>query len=249
MSVRLHINIDHVATVRNARGTRYPDPLFAAHACESAGADGITAHLREDRRHIKDDDVERLRASISSHFNLEIAATEEMLAIAERVVPDTVTLVPERREERTTEGGLDVTAARAMIERFVAAGARKGFRVSLFVAPDSPTVKLSRSLGAAQIELHTGEYCHAWAPGRGEVLKRELARITDATEEAHALGLEVAAGHGLTRHNVGPIVALPAVVEVNIGHAVIADAIFMGLGDAVKELRRVITDASLGARR
>lgn len=249
MSVRLHINIDHVATVRNARGTRYPDPLFAAHACESAGADGITAHLREDRRHIKDDDVDRLRASLSSHFNLEIAATEEMLAIAERVVPDTVTLVPERREERTTEGGLDVTLARGMIEKFISAGVRRGFRVSLFVAPDVPTMELARSLGAAQVELHTGEYCHAWAPGHVETLKRELDRITTAAEAAHALGLEVAAGHGLTRHNVAPVVALPAVVEVNIGHAVIADAIFMGLPDAVKELRRVITDASLGARR
>ncbi len=153
MTVRLHINIDHVATVRNARGTRYPDPLYAAHVCETAGADGITAHLREDRRHIRDDDVERLRASISSHFNLECAATDEMRAIAERIVPDTVTLVPERREERTTEGGLDVEGQRVPISTFISMARRVGIRPSLFIAPDERAVTLSHELGASQVEL------------------------------------------------------------------------------------------------
>ncbi len=240
MPVRLHINVDHVATVRNARGTRYPDPLFAAHVCEAAGADGITAHLREDRRHITDDDVERLRASVTSHFNLECAATDEMLAIATRIVPDTITLVPERREERTTEGGLDVAAQRSQIEKFVEAATRIGARVSLFIAPDDTAVRLSHELGAKQIELHTGEYCHACEPGKLVERDRQLERLASAADLASHLGLEVAAGHGLTRHNVGPVVALPAVAEVNIGHSVVADAIFLGLSEAVRELRRAI---------
>lgn len=240
MPVRLHINIDHVATVRNARGTRYPDPLFAAHVCEAAGADGITAHLREDRRHIKDDDVERLRASITSHFNLECAATEEMRAITARVVPDTVTLVPERRQERTTEGGLNVAGERAAIEPFVSAARAVGTRVSLFIAPDEEAVKLSHALGAEQIELHTGEYCHACEPGKRTERLRELERLARAADLARSLGLEVAAGHGLTRHNVGPVVAIGPIVEVNIGHSVIADAVFLGLSNAVRELRVAI---------
>ncbi len=240
MSVRLHVNIDHVATVRNARGTRYPDPLFAAHVCESSGADGITAHLREDRRHIRDDDVERLRASIASHFNLEMAATDEMRAIAERIGPDTVTLVPERREERTTEGGLDVKGQQGPIEAFVAMAKRRNIRTSLFIAPDEAAVRLSHALGVEQIELHTGEFCHACEPGRSADRKRELGRLVRAAELAHELGLEVAAGHGITRHNVGDVVAIGAIVEVNIGHSVIADAVFMGLGEAVRELRHVI---------
>ncbi|NUP11941.1 MAG: pyridoxine 5'-phosphate synthase [Polyangiaceae bacterium] len=240
MSVRLHINIDHVATVRNARGTKYPDPLYAAHVCEAAGADGITAHLREDRRHIRDDDVERLRASITSHFNLECAATDEMRAIAERVVPDTVTLVPERRQERTTEGGLDVAGQRQAVETFIAMCKRVGIRASLFIAPDDVSVQLSHALGADQIELHTGEYCHAFEPGKAAQRDKELARLVRATELARSLGLEVAAGHGLTRHNVGPVVAIPGVAEVNIGHSVIADAVFLGLSEAVQKLRAAI---------
>lgn len=248
MSVRLHINIDHVATVRNARGTRYPDPLYAAHVCEAAGADGITAHLREDRRHIRDDDVERLRASIASHLNLECAATDEMRAIAERVLPDTVTLVPERRQERTTEGGLDVAAQRSEIERFISMCKRASIRTSLFIAPDEAAVKLSHALGADQVELHTGEYCHACEPGKKVLRDRELARLTRASELADALGMEVAAGHGLTRHNVGPVVSIPSVREVNIGHSVIADAVFLGLSEAVSELRAAIErHASRGA--
>ena len=240
MSIRLHVNVDHVATVRNARGTRYPDPVYAAHVCESAGADGVTAHLREDRRHIRDEDVDRLRASIASHFNLEIAATDEMRAIAERVVPDTATLVPERRAERTTEGGLDVEGQRAAIASFVAMARPKGIRTSLFIAPDEDAVKRSHDLGVEQIELHTGEYCHACEPGRGEDKRRELARLSKAAELAHSLGLEVAAGHGLTRHNVSEVVAIGPIVEVNIGHSVVADAVFMGLGEAVRELRRAM---------
>lgn len=240
MSVRLHVNIDHVATVRNARGTRYPDPLFAAHVCESSGADGVTAHLREDRRHIRDDDVERLRASITSHFNLEMAATDEMRSIAERIVPDTVTLVPERREERTTEGGLDVAGQRRQVEAFIVMAKKKSIRTSLFIAPDEEAVRLSHDLGVEQIELHTGEYCHASEPGRAADKRRELVRIVRAAELAASLGIEVAAGHGLTRHNVGDIVAIGPIVEVNIGHSVVADAVFMGLGEAIRELRHVI---------
>src|SRR5262249_33953973 len=165
MAVRLHINVDHVATVRNARGTRYPDPVLAAQICEAAGADGITAHLREDRRHIRDDDVARLRASVSTLLNLEMAATAEMIAIAERVRPDVVTLVPERREERTPEGGLDVAGQRRAVDETVAMAKRAGIKVSLFIAPDRAAVEASRAAGASQIELHTGEYCHAAEAG------------------------------------------------------------------------------------
>lgn len=240
MPVRLHVNVDHVATVRNARGTRYPDPLFAAHVCEAAGADGITAHLREDRRHITDDDVARLRASVTSHLNLECAATDEMLEIASRIVPDTITLVPERREERTTEGGLDVKGQRKQIEKFVAAAAKIDARVSLFIAPDDESVRLSSDVGAKQIELHTGEYCHACEPGKHGERAGQLERLARSADLGAHLGLEVAAGHGLTRHNVGPVVAIPAIVEVNIGHSVVADAIFLGLSEAVRELRSAI---------
>lgn len=240
MTLRLHINIDHVATVRNARGTRYPDPVFAAHLCEMAGADGITAHLREDRRHIRDEDVDRLRAAVTSHLNLECAATDEMRAIVERVRPDTVTLVPERRQERTTEGGLDVDAQRDAVEAFAALTKRLGVRLSLFIAPDEDAVKLSHALGADQIELHTGEYCHAWEAHRRDEQARELARLARAAELASSLGIEVAAGHGLTRHNVGPVVAIRPIVEVNIGHSVIADAVFVGLDAAVRSLREAI---------
>lgn len=236
VSVRLHINIDHVATVRNARGERYPDPVFAAQLCEAAGADGITAHLREDRRHIRDDDVARLRAAVTTLLNLEMAATAEMIAIAERVRPDVITLVPERREERTTEGGLDVRGQRAAVEEAVRMARRAGIKVSLFIAADPDAVLASHEVGAHQIELHTGEYCHA---GRDRV-SEELARLRAAAAKASALGLEVAAGHGLTRHNVGPVVAIPEIEEVNIGHSVIADAVFSGLDRAVRDLRAAI---------
>ncbi|MBK8253921.1 MAG: pyridoxine 5'-phosphate synthase [Polyangiaceae bacterium] len=234
--VRLHINIDHVATLRNARGEKYPDPVFAAELCELAGADGITAHLREDRRHIRDDDVARLKASVRTLLNLEMAATAEMIAIAERVRPDVITLVPERREERTTEGGLNVRGQRAAIEEAVNMARRTGIKVSLFIAADLDAVVASHEVGAHQIELHTGEYCHAGS----ERVSHELGRLRSAAEKASTLGLEVAAGHGLTRHNVGPVVQIPQIEEVNIGHSVIADAVFMGMERAVRDLRAAI---------
>lgn len=241
MTVRLHINIDHIATVRNARGTRYPDPVVGAAVCELAGADGITAHLREDRRHIVDDDVARLRCAVTGTFNLEMGATAEMIGIAEKIRPDVITLVPERREERTTEGGLDVVGQRAAIEAALAMATPHGIKVSLFVEPDVKVVEASKALGVQQIELHTGAYCEAFeAPADQPKRATELARLQTAARRGHELGLEVAAGHGLTRQNVGPIVAIAAIEEVNIGHSVIADALFLGLDRAVRDLRDAI---------
>jgi pyridoxine 5-phosphate synthase len=232
--MRLHINVDHVATLRNARGTAYPDPVEAARACLEAGAHGITAHLREDRRHIRDADVERLRGTLRTTFNLEMAATDEMIAIACNVQPDVVTLVPERREERTTEGGLEVANAaatlRAHVERLHAAE----IKVSLFIAADVAQVDASHALGVEQIELHTGEYAHAAGDAAAE--KRELDRLAAAAKHGRGLGLEIAAGHGLTTKNVAALVAIPEIVELNIGHAVIADAVFSGLPNAVRAM-------------
>jgi pyridoxine 5-phosphate synthase len=242
--LRLHVNIDHVATLRNARGTIYPDPVLAAELCELAGADGITAHLREDRRHIKDDDIERLRRSLTTLLNLEMAATDEMIAVAERVRPDVVTLVPERREELTTEGGLDVLAARAAVEKAAAMCARTGIKLSLFVEADTRQIEASSELGAAQVELHTGAYAHAHGSQRAEVLSR-LAR---GAHLARRLGLEVAAGHGLTRANVPAIAAIAEMEELNIGHSIIADAVLVGMDRAVRDLRAAI-DRGLDARR
>ena len=232
MSVRLHVNVDHVATLRNARGTPYPDPTVAALECLDAGADGITAHLREDRRHIVDADVDNLRAALrKAHrvFNLEMAATREMVELAIRVRPDVCTIVPERREERTTEGGLDVITGGAALAKHVRSLVDVGIKVSLFVAADALQIEESRSVGAAQVELHTGEYAHGHAG--------ELARLAEGAALARRLGLEVAAGHGLTRANVGAIAALPEVVELNIGHAVVSDALFLGMGGAVRAYR------------
>jgi len=240
--IRFHVNIDHVATLRNARGTRYPDPVFAAQLCEQAGAQGITLHLREDRRHIKDDDVERLRAAVTTLMNLEMAATDEMTAIARRVRPDVITLVPERREERTTEGGLDVIGTRAAVEKVAAMCRETGIKLSLFIAPDFEQIAASRALGAEQIELHTGEYCHL----TGQARAAELERLRQGALRAAELGLEVAAGHGLTRHNVGDVAAIEPIVELNIGHAVIADAVFVGLPAAVRDFRAAI-DRARGA--
>jgi pyridoxine 5-phosphate synthase len=234
--IRLHINIDHVATIRNARGTVYPDPIAAAALCEWAGADGITAHLREDRRHIKDDDIVRLRAALTTLLNLEMAATDEMRGIAERVGPNVVTLVPERRAELTTEGGLDVVVARAAIEKVGVMCQKHEIKLSLFIAPDEAHVRLARELGATQLEFHTGEYCHK----QGEARAAELERLKRAATLAHGLGLEVAAGHGLTRFNVPDIAAIPEIVELNIGHSVIADAVLIGLDRAVRDLRTAI---------
>ncbi|MBX3205869.1 MAG: pyridoxine 5'-phosphate synthase [Labilithrix sp.] len=244
--MRLHINIDHVATLRNARGTPYPDPVEAARVCLDAGAHGITAHLREDRRHIVDQDVERLRATLRATFNLECAATDEMIGLAVATRPDVVTLVPERREERTTEGGLDVAGNAASLAKHVAALQAADIKVSLFIAPDPVQVEASRALGVEQIELHTGEYAHAFGYGRPsssdltrpmpDSAQREHVRLAAAAKRGYELGLEIAAGHGLTTRNVGALVMIPEIVELNIGHAVIADAVFMSLGGAVKAM-------------
>jgi pyridoxine 5-phosphate synthase len=235
MSVRLHVNVDHVATVRNARGTPYPDPVRAAAECLAAGADGITAHLREDRRHIVDDDVARLRAVLEQQgrvFNLEMAATEEMVRIATRVKPEVCTLVPERREERTTEGGLDVAGSRLALAPHVEALVGAGIKVSLFISAEAAQIEAARRLGAAQIELHTGGY----AEGR----VGELARLAQAAKDAESLGLEVAAGHGLTQDNVPELVRIPAICELNIGHALVSDALFLGMRGAVRAYREAI---------
>jgi pyridoxine 5-phosphate synthase len=234
--VRFHVNIDHVATVRNARGTTYPDPVAHARLCEEAGADGITAHLREDRRHINDEDLVRLRREVKTHLNLEMAATEEMSQIAERVHPDTITLVPERREERTTEGGLDVIRHKEAIRRVAQMTQRAGIRLSLFIAPDLEQVRASVEVGARQVEFHTGVYCHA----EGESRKGELIALMRAGELGAEKGLCIAAGHGLTVENLVDVVALPMVEELNIGHAVIADALAVGLPQAVRAFRAAI---------
>jgi pyridoxine 5-phosphate synthase len=236
MTIRLHVNIDHVATLRNARGTIYPDPVFAASVCERAGADGITVHLREDRRHIVDRDVELLREKITTFMNLEMAPTPEMVEVALRIRPNAVTLVPERREERTTEGGLDVAGGKdnmAMLCRLIV---ESGIKLSMFIAPDDEQVEASRDLGAVQVELHTGEYCNA----TGKKQHEELMYLVRAAQRASARGLEVAAGHGLTRHNVVDVAAIPDLAEVNIGHSIIADAVFGGLDSAVRDMRAAL---------
>ena len=235
--IRLHVNIDHIATVRNARGTPYPDPIFGAQLCEQWGADGITCHLREDRRHMTDGDVERLRASLSTLLNLEMAATEEMTGIAERIRPDVITLVPERREERTTEGGLDAVAGHAAIARVAAMCERVGIRLSLFIEASEEQVRASLDLGAEQVEFHTGEYCLART---ASVQAEQLERIASAARLAADRGLDVAAGHGLTRHNVVDVAAIPQVCELNIGHAIIGDAVFVGLEAAIAGFREAI---------
>jgi len=242
--MRLHVNVDHVATLRNARGTPYPDPVEAARVCLDAGADGITAHLREDRRHIVDDDVKRLRALLRDAkrtFNLEMAATAEMVDIARAVAPDVVTLVPERRQERTTEGGLDVVGGGATLAAHVASLRDARIKVSLFIAADAEQVAASRALGAQQIELHTGEYAHAFTePPAAGAAARELLRLEASAKHGHDLGLEIAAGHGLTRDNVVALAKVRAVVELNIGHAMIADAVFLSMRGSVEAMREAI---------
>jgi pyridoxine 5-phosphate synthase len=235
--IRLHINIDHVATLRNARDMVYPDPVFAAHLCEQAGADGITCHLREDRRHIRDQDLTRLRAAVTTLLNLEMAATEEMIGIAQRVRPDVITLVPERREERTTEGGLDVTRTGAQIEKAARMCSETGIKLSLFIAAQPAQIDASRDLGADQVELHTGDYSLARSPQERSGFLEQLRR---GAEHGHECGLEVAAGHGLTRHNVIEVAAIAEIEELNIGHAVVADALLVGLERAVRDLRAAI---------
>ena len=236
--LRLGVNIDHVATVRNARGGAYPDPLRAAKLAEESGADGITAHLREDRRHITDADIEGLMSSLALPLNLEMAATDEMQAIALRHVPHAVCIVPERREERTTEGGLEVARDENRLAHFIAPLRDAGCRVSIFIAADRPQIEAAARIGAAVVELHTGAYCAAHAEGRTEECDVELARLVDMAALASGLGLEVHAGHGLTYDTVGPVAAIPQVVELNIGHFLVGEAIFRGLPDAIAEMRR-----------
>ncbi|MBK5934836.1 pyridoxine 5'-phosphate synthase [Rhodovulum imhoffii] len=243
--LRLGVNIDHVATVRNARGSAYPDPLRAALLAEQAGADGITAHLREDRRHISDADIEALTARLSVPLNLEMAATGEMQAIALRHRPHAVCIVPEKREERTTEGGLDVAGEQARLAAFIAPLREAGCRVSLFIGAESAQVEAAARIGAAVVELHTGAYCDLHAEGRRGERDAELERLRAMAAHAHGLGLEVHAGHGLTYDTVGPIAAFPQVRELNIGHFLIGEAIFLGLEAAISEMRRRM-DAARG---
>lgn len=241
--LRLGVNIDHVATVRNARGSAYPDPVRAAKLAEEAGADGITAHLREDRRHIADADIDALMEALSVPLNFEMAATDEMQAIALRHKPHAVCIVPEKREERTTEGGLEVAREENKLAHFIAPLRDAGCRVSIFIAADQAQIEAANRIGAQVIELHTGAYCDFHAEGRFEERDAELARLTEMATFAHALGLEVHAGHGLTYDTVQPIAALPELMELNIGHFLIGESIFLGLDPAIKEMRRLMDEA------
>jgi pyridoxine 5-phosphate synthase len=242
--LRLGVNIDHVATIRNARGGRHPDPVRAARVAALAGADGITAHLREDRRHISDDDIARLARELSVPLNLEMAATEPMLEIALRHKPHAACLVPERRNELTTEGGLDAAGAAERLLPVVARLGAVGIRVSLFIDPEERQLKAAKQLGAPVVELHTGAYCEA----NGASRERELRRLTDAAAMAESLGLECHAGHGLGFDNVGPVASIPMIVELNIGHFLIGEAIFSGLDSAVKRMRAVMDKARSESR-
>lgn len=243
--LRLGVNIDHVATVRNARGGAYPDPVRAAKLAEEAGADGITAHLREDRRHITDADIEALMDAISLPLNFEMAATDEMQAIALRHKPHAVCIVPEKREERTTEGGLEVAREENRLAHFIAPLREAGCRVSIFIAADARQIEAAHRIGAEVVELHTGAYCDFHADGQFGERDEELARLTEMAGFAHELGLEVHAGHGLTYDTVGPIAALPELMELNIGHFLVGEAIFRGLDASIREMRRIMD----GARR
>ncbi len=240
---RLGVNIDHVATIRNARGGRHPDPLRAAHLAVEAGADGITAHLREDRRHISDSDIARLKAELTRPLNLEMAATEEMLAIALRHLPNACCLVPERREERTTEGGLDVAGGREHLASYVARLKEAGIRVSLFVEPDERQIEAAAAIGADIVELHTGAYCERALEENAKGLSAEMERLRWAASVAADAGLEVHAGHGLTYNTVAPVARIPQVVELNIGHFLIGEAIFGGLHSAVRRMRALMDEA------
>jgi pyridoxine 5-phosphate synthase len=235
---KLGVNIDHVATLRQARGVAYPDPLAAAHAAEAGGAHSITVHLREDRRHIQDGDVVALREGLHVGMNLEMAATPEMVALALRIRPADVCLVPERRAEITTEGGLDVVGQRQSLGEVVRRLNDGGLRVSLFIDPEPAQIETAAAVRAAAIELHTGRYCEPRPP---EVLASEVALLRRAAEQARALGLIVNAGHGLRYDNVGPIAQLPGMDVLNIGHSIVARAVFVGMEAAVREMRALVT--------
>lgn len=236
----LGVNIDHIATLRNARGTRYPDPVQAAFVAEQAGADGITVHLREDRRHITDRDVRMLRETLQTRMNLEMAVTEEMLKIACDTVPHFCCLVPEKRQEVTTEGGLDVAGQQEKLNEAVRRLSQAGIQVSLFIDPDQQQIDAAVTAGAPYIELHTGAYAEA---DEGPVRDAELERIRQAAEYAASRGLKVNAGHGLTYHNVLPVAAIPQIYELNIGHAIIGQAVFSGLAGAVSGMKDLLREA------
>jgi pyridoxine 5-phosphate synthase len=239
-TIRLGVNVDHVATVRNARGGRLPDPVRAAEIAIAAGADGITAHLREDRRHIVDDDIARLKARIKKPLNLEMAATAEMVGIAANVRPHAACIVPERRTERTTEGGLDAAGQRAALVDVVRQLSAAGIRVSLFIAPEPAQIDAAAALGAPVIEIHTGAWCEALAAGNAAAAQAEFDRIARGAALAKRAGLEVHAGHGLDYVTAERIAALPEIAELNIGHFLIGEAIFDGLGDSVRKMRAAI---------
>ncbi|MEQ8711179.1 MAG: pyridoxine 5'-phosphate synthase [Rhodospirillales bacterium] len=241
--LRLGVNIDHVATIRNARGGSHPDPVRAAIQAAAAGADGITAHLREDRRHISDDDMSRLMRDISLPLNFEMAATDEMLEIAIRHRPHAACIVPEKREERTTEGGLDAAGGHDYLAPYIAKLGAENIRVSLFIEPDRRQLDAARSLGAPVVELHTGAYCEA----RGSEQTRHLERIRDAARYATAIGLECHAGHGLDFDTVAPVAAIPELHELNIGHFLIGEAIFSGLDSSIRRMRALMDKARADA--
>lgn len=241
--IKLGVNIDHVATLRQARGTRYPSPVQAALMAENAGADSITLHLREDRRHIQDADVHILRGILRTKMNLEMAVTEEMIGIALEVKPQDVCLVPERRQELTTEGGLDVAGQLARMTDACRRFAAAGIRVSLFIDPEPAQLEASKAAGAPVVEIHTGRFADAATEAEAA---RELARIRAAIEKGRSLGLQVNAGHGLHYHNVQAVAAIPGVTELNIGHAIVAEAIFMGWENAVREMKRLMVEAAKG---
>jgi pyridoxine 5-phosphate synthase len=245
--LRLGVNIDHVATIRNARGGRHPDPIRAAHQAVEAGADGITAHLREDRRHISDQDIARLKAEVTRPLNLEMAPTPEMVEIALRHVPNACCLVPERREERTTEGGLDVAGGGRPLAESVKRLQDAGIRVSLFIEPDAKAIEVSSAIGADIVELHTGAYCEAALRDDAQGQATEFERIKAAVSLAATAGLEVHAGHGLTYTTVGRVAALPEVVELNIGHFLIGEALFVGLPAAIRHMHQLMKDAGRAA--
>lgn len=245
--LRLGVNVDHVATLRNARGHVHPDPVRAAELALAAGADGITAHLREDRRHIVDGDIARLTKMLARRkkfLNFEMAATREMRAIALRIRPHAACIVPERREERTTEGGLDVSGQRSHLTPFVRALVRAGIRVSLFIEPDPRQLDAAKAVGAPVVELHTGAYCAK----RGAARARELKRLVRAARHAETIGLECHAGHGLDFATVGPVAAIPSIVELNIGHFLVGEAVFIGLGPAIRRMRALMNKARGGSR-
>lgn len=240
--LRLGVNIDHVATIRNARGGALPDPVRAAHLAIAAGADGITAHLREDRRHVRDVDMERLAAELGKPLNFEMAATEEMLALAERLKPHAACLVPEKREERTTEGGLDVTGQEAALAPRIARLRAAGCRVSLFIEPDAAPIAAAARLAAPVVELHTGTWCHAVADGETDKAEAEFRRLAEGAAYAASLGLEVHAGHGLDYDTARRLAAVPDFVEFNIGHFLIGEAIFIGLDAAIARMRQAMDE-------